>query len=103
PHLAPPLFSTLSLPAALPISGVRGGRVRLASFPSAGSAIVPQAIATFRSRHPAVELSMIEAEPDESLPRLRAGELEVARPQPRQDRKSTRLNSSHRTISYAVF
>src|SRR5207248_8397830 len=24
-------------------------------------------------------------------------------PRPRQDRKSTRLNSSHRTISYAVF
>jgi DNA-binding transcriptional LysR family regulator len=60
------------------LAGVRGGRVRLASFPSAGSAIVPQAIATFRSRHPAVELSMIEAEPDESLPRLRAGELEIA-------------------------
>src|SRR5437867_8655716 len=30
-----------------------------------------------------------------SLPRLEAGLL--------QDRKSTRLNSSHRTISYAVF
>src|SRR5207248_5461533 len=27
----------------------------------------------------------------------------VFRPSPRQDRKSTRLNSSHRTISYAVF
>src|ERR671937_40243 len=60
------------------IAGLRGGRVRLASFPSAGSAIVPQAIANFRSRHPAVELSLIEAEPDESLPRLRAGELDVA-------------------------
>lgn len=60
------------------LAGVRGGRVRLASFPSAGSAIVPQAIANFRGRHPAVELNLIEAEPEESLPRLRAGELEVA-------------------------
>src|SRR4051794_7875766 len=60
------------------LAGVRGGRVRLASFPSAGSAIVPQAIANFSARHPAVELRMIEAEPDESLPRLRAGELEIA-------------------------
>jgi len=60
------------------LAGVRGGRVRLASFPSAGSAIVPQAIANFRSRHPAVELNLIEAEPQESLPRLRAGELEIA-------------------------
>jgi DNA-binding transcriptional LysR family regulator len=60
------------------LAGVRGGRVRLASFPSAGSAIVPQAIAAFTNRHPAVELSLLEAEPMESLPRLRAGELEIA-------------------------
>jgi DNA-binding transcriptional LysR family regulator len=60
------------------LAGVRGGRVRLASFPSAGSAIVPQAIANFRSRHPAVELNLIEAEPEESLPRVRSGELEIA-------------------------
>ncbi|HEX6458177.1 MAG TPA: LysR family transcriptional regulator [Thermoleophilaceae bacterium] len=60
------------------LAGVRGGRVRLASFPSAGSAIIPQAIANFRARHPAVELNLIEAEPQESLPRLRSGELEIA-------------------------
>jgi DNA-binding transcriptional LysR family regulator len=60
------------------LAGVRGGRVRLASFPSAGSAIVPQAIAAFTARHPAVELSLLEAEPVDSLPRLRAGELEIA-------------------------
>lgn len=59
------------------IADLRGGRVRLASFASAGSALVPQAIARFRAQHPAVELSLIEAEPDESLPRLRAGELEI--------------------------
>src|SRR5881394_3479260 len=58
------------------IAGIRGGRVRLASFPSAGSAIVPQAIANFRSRHPGVELNLSEAEPQDSLPRLRAGELD---------------------------
>jgi len=60
------------------IAGLRGGRVRLASFPTAGSAIVPQAIATFRSRHPAVELSLIEAEPEDSVPKLKAGEIDVA-------------------------
>jgi molybdate transport repressor ModE-like protein len=60
------------------LAGVRGGRVRLASFPSAGSAIVPKAIANFRSRHPGVELSLSEAEPQDSLPRLRAGELDIA-------------------------
>jgi molybdate transport repressor ModE-like protein len=60
------------------IAGVRGGRVRLASFPSAGSAIVPQVIANFRASYPAVEINLIEAEPDDSVPRLRAGELEIA-------------------------
>src|SRR4051812_20238805 len=60
------------------LAGVRGGRVRLASFPSAGSALLPQAVANFPARPPAVELSMIEAEPAESLPQLRAGELEIA-------------------------
>src|SRR5437764_8766675 len=33
----------------------------------------------------------------------RSPRLGGARPEPAQDRKSTRLNSSHRCISYAVF
>ena len=60
------------------IAGIRGGRVRLASFQTAGSAIVPQAIATFRARHPGVELSLVEAEPVDAIPALRTGELDVA-------------------------
>ena len=59
------------------IAGLRGGRVRLASFPTAGATLVPHAIAEFTRRHPGVELSLTEAEPDESLPRLKAGELDV--------------------------
>jgi DNA-binding transcriptional LysR family regulator len=60
------------------IAGVRGGRVRLASFPTAGAALAPPAVALFQQRHPEVELSLIEAEPEESSRMLRAGELEVA-------------------------
>src|SRR5947208_10757972 len=59
------------------IAGLRGGRLRLASFPTAGATLVPRAIAEFSERHPAVELSLAEGEPDESLPRLRAGELDL--------------------------
>ena len=59
------------------IAGVRGGRLRLASFESAGATLMPLAIAAFRRRHPGVELSMIMAEPEESLPLLRAGELDL--------------------------
>jgi DNA-binding transcriptional LysR family regulator len=60
------------------IAGLRAGRLRLASFPTAGASLVPLAVAEFTRRYPDVELSLVEAEPDESLPRLRAGELEVA-------------------------
>jgi DNA-binding transcriptional LysR family regulator len=59
------------------IAGVRGGRLRLAAFESAGATLMPLAIAAFRRNHPGVELSMIMAEPDESLPLLRAGELDL--------------------------
>ncbi len=60
------------------IAGLRGGRLRMASFPSAGATLMPLAIATFRERHPEVELTLIEGEPDEIAPRLRAGELDLA-------------------------
>ena len=60
------------------IAGLRGGRLRLASFPTAGATLVPLAIAMFSDRHPDVELSLIEAEPEDALPRLRAGDLDVA-------------------------
>jgi DNA-binding transcriptional LysR family regulator len=36
------------------------------------------AIAAFRERHPAVELSVVMADPADSIPRLRAGELDLA-------------------------
>ena len=60
------------------IAGLRGGRVRLASFPTAGATLVPFAIADFSQRHPEVELSLVEAEPEEAIPALKGGELDIA-------------------------
>lgn len=60
------------------IAGLRGGRLRMASFPTAGATLMPVAIATFRDRHPGVELTLAEGEPDEIAPRLRAGEFDIA-------------------------
>src|SRR3954463_3029394 len=57
--------------------GLRGVRLRLASFPSAGATIMPEAIARFRARHPAVELTLEPAEPEPSIAKLRAGEAAV--------------------------
>src|SRR5437588_4327671 len=60
------------------VLGVRGGRLRIASFPSAGATLVPQAVASFRRGHPDVDLTLAEGEPEEMAPRLRAGEFDLA-------------------------
>jgi DNA-binding transcriptional LysR family regulator len=59
------------------IAGLRGGRLRLGSFPTAGATLMPKAIAAFSHEHPGVELSLAEADPMESIPRLKAGELDL--------------------------
>lgn len=60
------------------IAGMRAGRLRTASFPTAGATLMPRAVAAFRAAHPAVELTLAEGEPEEIAPRLRAGELDIA-------------------------
>ena len=61
------------------IAGLRGGRLRLASFQSAGATLVPRAVAQFHERHPEVDLSMAEIEePDTVREALRGGEIDLA-------------------------
>jgi DNA-binding transcriptional LysR family regulator len=60
------------------IAGLEGGELRLASFPSASATLLTEAVSTFHRRHPGVRLSVADAEPQESLPRLRSGELDLA-------------------------
>jgi DNA-binding transcriptional LysR family regulator len=60
------------------IAGLRAGRLRMASFPTAGATLMPLAIATFRSSYPEIELTLAEGEPEEIAPRLRAGEFDLA-------------------------
>jgi DNA-binding transcriptional LysR family regulator len=59
------------------IAGLRGGRLRMASFPTAGSTLMPLAVAAFRASYPAVELTLAEGEPQEIIPRLRAGDFDL--------------------------
>jgi DNA-binding transcriptional LysR family regulator len=59
------------------IAAGHGGRLRTASFPTAGSTLMPQAIAAFRASHPGVDLTLAEGEPEEIAPRLRAGEFDL--------------------------
>jgi DNA-binding transcriptional LysR family regulator len=59
------------------ISAGHGGRLRTASFPTAGATLMPQAIAAFRASHPGVEVTLAEGEPEEIAPRLRGGEFDL--------------------------
>jgi DNA-binding transcriptional LysR family regulator len=60
------------------LAGLRGGQLRMASFPTAGATLMPVAIAAFRESYPEVELTLAEGEPQEIAPRLRAGEFDLA-------------------------
>ncbi len=60
------------------LAGLRGGQLRMASFPTAGATLMPVAIAAFRASYPEVELTLAEGEPEEIAPRLRAGEFDLA-------------------------
>jgi DNA-binding transcriptional LysR family regulator len=60
------------------VLGVRGGRLRVASFPSAGATLMPLAVAIFRRGHPDITLTLAEGEPEEMAPRVRAGECDLA-------------------------
>jgi DNA-binding transcriptional LysR family regulator len=60
------------------IAGIRGGRVRMSSFPTAGASLLPPAVAEFTRRHPEVELNFVEREPEDASVSLRAAELEIA-------------------------
>src|SRR4051812_25484110 len=60
------------------LAGLRGGRLRLAAFESAAATVMPLAIAGFTKAHPAVELSMSLMDPEDSLPAMRAGDIDLA-------------------------
>src|SRR3954451_11528432 len=60
------------------IAGLHGGRVRMVSFPTAGATVVIKAVAAFRRKYPEVEIQLTEAEPEVSIPQLRAGDHDLA-------------------------
>jgi len=60
------------------IAGLRGGRVRVSTFASAATALLPAAVTAFRAAHPAVqvELSLVEAT-EEAIGGLRTGRADL--------------------------
>jgi DNA-binding transcriptional LysR family regulator len=60
------------------IAALRGGRLRMATFRSAGETIVAEAVTYFRNRYPEVRLSLAEGEPEHYLPALKTAEIDLA-------------------------
>lgn len=58
--------------------GLARGRLRVGAFPTAVAALVPRALASFRSAHPDVTLSLVEGRTPALLERLTAGDADVA-------------------------
>jgi DNA-binding transcriptional LysR family regulator len=74
------------------IGAMRSGRVRLASFPTGGSSLIPPATAAFHDRYPGVELILSVAEPTHGLEQLMNGQVDIAlllesgfEPEPRRE------------------
>src|SRR5215208_6014294 len=60
------------------IAGLEGGRLRLASFPTASATLMTRALSLFRQRFPRVELQFSEDEPEDAFPNLKRGEFDLA-------------------------
>jgi DNA-binding transcriptional LysR family regulator len=60
------------------LAGLRTGRVRLASFPSACATLLPAAARQLAEAHPEITVSLVEAEPPEALALLHGGEVDLA-------------------------
>lgn len=56
----------------------RTGKLTVATFTSGGQRLLPAALTRFTAAHPGVELTVIESEPEESLPLVRSGAAELA-------------------------
>jgi DNA-binding transcriptional LysR family regulator len=59
------------------IAGLHGGRLRLATFRSAGETIMAEAITEFHQRYPEVELTLTEGEPEEYMSLIKSGRIDL--------------------------
>lgn len=59
------------------IAGLRSGRVRIMSFPSATATIVPGALARVHREHPDLTVTFSENEPPEAVAALRRGDCDL--------------------------
>jgi DNA-binding transcriptional LysR family regulator len=56
----------------------RAARMTVATFTSGGQALPPAALRRFAADHPDVEFTVLENEPEDSLPLVRSGQADLA-------------------------
>lgn len=61
----------------LALGGLRAGVLRLGAFATAAATLMAPAIGAFARRHPDLDTSFVEGDPDETMPSLRRGELDL--------------------------
>lgn len=76
---------------------IGGGRIRVGAFPTAVAALVPRALAAFRTAYPKVNLSLVEGLTPALLQQLHAGDADLAVVSAPPDRPldGTRLDLHH--------
>lgn len=79
-HNAETVLAALEHAEADLVDASRGivGHVRVSAFPSAARKVLVPALVSLRDAHPNLRISMIDLEPEEALPALKARELDVA-------------------------
>ncbi|MBM9463719.1 LysR family transcriptional regulator [Aeromicrobium sp. YIM 150415] len=60
------------------VAGLRSGRIRIACFPSAAGALMPQMFARMKKDHPGLHFEMIEADSAKAVELVRRGECDLA-------------------------
>ncbi|NGN62855.1 LysR family transcriptional regulator [Streptomyces sp. A7024] len=60
------------------LSGLSGGRLRVGSFMTAGTHLLPPVLSAFRRDHPDVQLSVVEYEPPLGVAAVARGEADLA-------------------------
>ena len=61
----------------LALGGLRAGVLRLGAFATAAATLMAPAIGAFARSHPEVPISFVQGDPEDLVPRLRRGELDL--------------------------
>lgn len=73
------IFAALEETEAALKAGTKGvaGRLQVSAFPTAARAMLVPALVTMLEEHPRLRVTMVDLEPEESLPALKTGQLDL--------------------------